>query len=342
MRGASRRAASARRGTPLPLSIPYFVVAERRSEQCPRHPIRVGWHVVRTLRARLPRAGSLGADAWRPFMVMGDPQRDAERPARIARRRLDPDLVERSFPLDTAVADAVQCHAAGHAQVFQARQLVCGARHAQHDFLGDILNRSGEIQLALRQRRFRLARRSFEQPLESAAGHRQAVHEFEVLEVQPNAAIVVDVDDVIADGRDVARFAVRREPHHLVLARVDAEAGEVRERGIQQADRMRKALLLQHLHRRSPPDADRGCRPFADAVHRGSPRPRTAGIKAGPHATRGDRQTAAGCCARLAADTVGEPQLARQPLRHRHQVRVEPRARPRVGFERSELTSGFS
>src|ERR1035437_8949160 len=49
---------------------------------------------------------------------------------------------------------------------------------------------------------------------------------------------------------------------------INAEAAVVRERGIDQSERVRKAQLLQHFDFTSAPVTD-GCgRPFADAVNR--------------------------------------------------------------------------
>ena len=104
--------------------------------------------------------------------------------------------------------------------------------------------------------------------LERAARHRQPVRIREVLQVHPQAAIVADLEQVVLDGLDVLRLAVRRQAHHLVLAGVHPEAGEVGERRIQQAERVRKAQLLEHLDRIAAADADRRGRPLADAVHR--------------------------------------------------------------------------
>ncbi len=94
-----------------------------------------------------------------------------------------------------------------------------------------------------------LPRRAAEQRLDLRAGHRQAVRVGEVLLVHPQAAIVADLDEVVLDGLDVLRLAVRREAHHLVFAGVHLEAGEVGECGIQQAERMREAQLVQDLER---------------------------------------------------------------------------------------------
>ena len=52
---------------------------------------------------------------------MVDEEGHAERPAGIAGRGLDPDLLERAFAEDPAVGHAVQGDAAGQAEVRQAR-----------------------------------------------------------------------------------------------------------------------------------------------------------------------------------------------------------------------------
>ena len=118
------------------------------------------------------------------------------------------------------------------------------AAHLQHHFFGDVLNRSREIHLALRQLGSRAARAGPPNSRSNrSAGHRQAVRVGEVLHVHPQAAVVADLDQVILDGLDVLRLAVRRQAHHLVFAGVDLEAGEVGERRVQQAERVRKAQL---------------------------------------------------------------------------------------------------
>ena len=42
--------------------------------------------------------------------------------------------------------------------------------------------------------------------------------EIEVVHVEPDRAVVADVDELLADQACVLRLAVRREPHQLVLA----------------------------------------------------------------------------------------------------------------------------
>src|SRR5262249_39736647 len=72
-------------------------------------------------------------------------QRRAKRTTRIARGRLNPDLLEGSFSKDAAVADAVQRYAAGQHEVPHPRLPVNVAGRSKHDLLGDGLQRSGQI-----------------------------------------------------------------------------------------------------------------------------------------------------------------------------------------------------
>src|SRR5438105_7942808 len=144
-------------------------------------------------------------------MTMPDAQRDAERAAGIAGRRLNPDLVEDPLAQDAPVADAVERDSASEAQVAQAGLPLREARHLQHHLFGDLLHRAREIHLALRQWTFGRARRPAEQRLEPASRHRQTVWIREVLHVHPQAAVVADLEEVILDRLGVFRLAVRRE-----------------------------------------------------------------------------------------------------------------------------------
>ena len=60
----------------------------------------------------------------------------------------------------------------------------------------------------------------------------------------------MNLDDMIPDRLNVARLAVRREAHHLVLARVNLEAGVVGERRIEHPERVRKLLVHKREIRR--------------------------------------------------------------------------------------------
>jgi hypothetical protein len=104
------------------------------------------------------------------------------------------------------------------------------------------------LELRLRRR----ARRA-EQRVELRARHRQALAVVEVRQVEPVAAVLAQVDQVLADLLLEARLAVGREPHQLVLAAVDLEAAVVGERRVEQAERVREADLLQQAQRLPSP-----------------------------------------------------------------------------------------
>ena len=99
-------------------------------------------------------------------------------------------------------------------------------------------------------------------------GHRRAAQEIEVIQIQPERAVGLEVEQFAADGVGVFRFAVGREAHEFVFAGIDAEAAVVRERGIEQPQRMRKTQLLQDLNFATAPAADGGGRPLPYAVNR--------------------------------------------------------------------------
>ena len=116
---------------------------------------------VRAAACRRPRSAARRGVA--EHLVM-DGQRGAERAAGVAGRRLDPEALERPLAQQPAVADAVERDAAGEAEVLHAGLAVHVPRHAQHDLLGHLLDRRGEVHLALRE----LATRA------CAAGRRRA------------------------------------------------------------------------------------------------------------------------------------------------------------------------
>ena len=105
---------------------------------------------------------------------MPDQLRHAERAAGVARRRLNPDVLERPVAQNLAVADAVERHAAGHDEVLRLRQRMQVPRALEHHLLAHDLHRRRQIHLALRDRRLRIARRPAEEPVELLARHRHA------------------------------------------------------------------------------------------------------------------------------------------------------------------------
>ena len=74
-----------------------------------------------------------------------------------------------------------------------------------------------------------LARRPAEQRVEPLVRHGQAGAIVEIVEVEPERAVGLQVDQIVVDQLGVFRLAVGREAHHLVLAGIDLEAGVIGE-----------------------------------------------------------------------------------------------------------------
>src|SRR5262252_1329636 len=73
---------------------------------------------------------------------------------------------------------------------------------------------------------------------------------------------------MVEDDLGVARGSVRRETHQLVFATVDAEPAIVRKRRVQEPERMREMLLLEHGEAIALAAGQAGSRPFTHAVQR--------------------------------------------------------------------------
>ena len=198
-------------------------------------------------------------------MVAGE--RGAQSAARVARRRLDPDPIAAGIAQDLAIRDAIERDASRQAEVSYSRFLAQRTREAQDDLLGDCLDRGRQIHVIGRQRLIGLARRPAEELVEAPRGHRQAGAKIEIAHVQAERAVRFHVDQVLEDLVLVPGLAVRGEPHHLVFARVDLEAGVVGESGVQEAERVREMDLLLDFQAVAPADRRRGRRPLAHAVH---------------------------------------------------------------------------
>jgi hypothetical protein len=140
------------------------------------------------------------------------------------------------------------------------------AAHAQHDLFGNLLHAHGYVFVELLELGFRFARRPPEELRETSVGHRQAVVVREVLHVHLEAAVFLEVDD-LPDLVVVLGFAVRRQPHHLILGAVDLEAEIVRERAVEQPQRVREPRLLEELDLGAPAAADSGRGPLPHTVH---------------------------------------------------------------------------
>ena len=203
-----------------------------------------------------------------PLLVaVPDELRDTQRPARVAGGRLDPEPLERPLAQDAPIRHAIQRHPAREAEILHSGIAVQRARHAQHDLLAHHLHRAREIHLALRQLRLRDARRPAEQLVERAVRHRQAREIVEVLLVERERAVLAHRDQVPVDRLHVLGLAVGRQTHHLVLARVHLEARVVRERGVQQPERIGPVQLFEQGDIVAASYAHGGGGPLPNAVH---------------------------------------------------------------------------
>ncbi len=186
----------------------------------------------------------------------------------ISRSRLNPNALEDAFAQDSSIRHTIKRHAPGEAEVLQAGLRPHMPGDAEHDLFRDLLHRPRQIHISLRQARLRLARRAAKQLVECGAGHRQTNAVIEVPHVQPKGAVLLEVEQFPEDDINVFRLSVGSQPHQLVLAGIDLETGEIRERRVEQPKRMREMKLTLELHAIASAHSKTGGSPFAHSVHR--------------------------------------------------------------------------
>ena len=155
-----------------------------------------------------------------------------------------------------AVRHAVQRDAAGEAEILRSRLRRQRSCDAQDHLLEDNLDRSGDVHVDLLEVLLGLAHGDPEETSELLVRHDQADAIVEIGHVEPEAAVRLQIDEVVQNELCEPRLPVGRETHQLVFARIDAKAGEVGEGGVEKAERMRKVQLLVKrqgaCHRPSP------------------------------------------------------------------------------------------
>ena len=176
--------------------------------------------------------------------------------ARIARRRLNPDFLERSLAAQPPVRHAIERHAARHGEPPQSGEPMRMPRGPEDDGFADRLHRGRQIHILLCDLTFRIAGGAAKQPVEFFGRHREALAIIEVGHVQPERPVLADIDDVVEDGIEILGRAVRRQAHQLVFAGIHFEAGIVRKRRIEHAERMRKPHFVHELDGASAPNAE--------------------------------------------------------------------------------------
>ena len=136
--------------------------------------------------------------AWTKMLVIGG-ECGADRAAGITRRRLNPDALEGTIAQNLAIGDAIERDATSKAEIFNLVCLRKVARHAQHDFFGDLLHGRGKVHVALGERGLGIARRPTEKVVELPRRHREPGRIVEIALVQPEGAVLLEVDDVVED-----------------------------------------------------------------------------------------------------------------------------------------------
>jgi hypothetical protein len=201
------------------------------------------------------------------LMLIPDGEGGTERPAGIARRRLDPDVLEYLLFQDLAVGDAIQGHAARQAKVVGVDLLSGEADDLFHDLFQHDLDGRGQIHVDLAQFGLGLAARGVEKLGEFPAGHGQSGMKIEVLQVQAERAVFLDIHQF--PENDIAKhgFPVRGQPHELVFPGIHLESGEIGERRIEEPQGMRKSDALKDFKVVAIGPRDGQCIPFAHPVH---------------------------------------------------------------------------
>jgi hypothetical protein len=87
--------------------------------------------------------------------------------------------------------------------------------------------------ISLGQQALGIAGRAAEQRVELRIRHAQAGAIVEILEIEPERAVGLEVDEMIENFAGIARRPIGSESHDLVLGGIHLEARIVGERGIQ-------------------------------------------------------------------------------------------------------------
>ena len=178
-----------------------FVLGEFRAEVRSAHGVHCAVHLARSTE-----------------MLMVGSERRAEGAAGIPRRWLNPDALKGPIAQYFPISHAIEGDAAGKAEIVDCISLRQRARDAQHDFLSDLLHRGGEIHITLRERGIRIARRSTKEVVKLPRRHGQSGRIVEVALVEPEGAVVLNVDQVVKNQIGVSGLAIGREPHELIFA----------------------------------------------------------------------------------------------------------------------------
>ncbi len=161
--------------------------------------------------------------------VRGELQRGAQGRARVPRRRLHPDPVERAFVVQAGVGYAVECRAPGHGQVGVTGALVQPAREVEQHLLGHPLHAGGQIGVLGEELPVGASGRCEARPV-----HRRGAE-----------PAVPGGEDRFAELGGEPRGSVGGERHDLVLVAGAAKTQVRRRAFVGEAEGVRKSLVGQ-------------------------------------------------------------------------------------------------
>ena len=134
------------------------------------------------------------------------------------------------------------------------------------DSLGHGLNGARDIHFLLRDPGLRCSCRPAEQPGKTLVGHGQAGRIVKEVHIQPESAVLLEIDQLIQDQVHIFRLTVRRQAHQLVLTRVHTETGVIGKGRVQHAQRVREIQFPLRYQLVTITQPNRRGRPLPHAV----------------------------------------------------------------------------
>jgi hypothetical protein len=210
--------------------------------------------------------------------LMPDVVRRADRRPRVAGGGLDVDLLERRLGEDPAVGDSVERHSAGEADPRHVRLLPERAHQVEVRLLEHRLLRRGDVLVVFRHLAAGLAGRAerLHHPLgEDPTDRRRLVVPGHVDALAVVGEVVqpeleqrpVELDEP-AHLVEVHRLAVRSEAHDLSLVAVVREAEPLRDRRVEDPERVREENPVEHLELVVAPVREHRAREVSEAIDR--------------------------------------------------------------------------
>src|SRR5207253_8113535 len=122
-------------------------------------------------------------------LVIPDQECSSEGATRVPGGGLDPNVLEWPFPPYATIGHTIQSDTSRHDQVTAAVKAMGISRRAQHNLLGDGLNRCRKVHLLLGDHALRLTRRASKKHVELVRRHGQTLAIVEIRHVQSDRAV---------------------------------------------------------------------------------------------------------------------------------------------------------